>query len=73
MTDLEALEATIARTGVERYRHLCSSANERPPPNDPATWRAYMHTLAGGEAPSRAPTIAVDYGQGDAPPCGSCP
>lgn len=74
MTDLEALDEAVRRTGVQRYAYLCSPANTLPPPNDPATWRRYMHVLAGAEPPPAPPRpIHVDYGVGEAGPCGGCP
>ncbi len=47
MTDEDAMEAVIAQTGVQRYRHLCSDANRLPPPNAPADWRRHMHEILG--------------------------
>jgi hypothetical protein len=73
MTDSEALAEAIRRTGITRYRFLCSADNTLGPPNDPATWRRFMHILAGATPPPRP--ITVDYGiDPDAPrPCGGCP
>ncbi len=41
-----ALDRVVARTGVERYRWLCSAENPHPKPNDPATWQAFVYLLA---------------------------
>lgn len=48
------LDAVIASTGVERYRHLCSAANTLPPPNAPEDWRRFVrHLHARGLDPPR--------------------
>jgi hypothetical protein len=68
-----ALDQVVARTGVERYRHLTSEANTLAYPNDRETWRAWIRSEAMVEPSERAPPIRVDYGTGGAKPCGGCP
>ena len=68
-----ALDLVIARTGVERYRHLCSEANTLPCPNDCETWRRWIRSEAMGEPSERAPAaVRVHYGEPSAAPCGGC-
>lgn len=49
---LDALEAVVARTGVERYRHLCS---DESPAESRDAYRALMVRLASSPPPSHAP------------------
>ncbi len=46
VTDTEAIEEAVRRTGVERYRFLCSEANTLPAPNGPAEYIQLMHQIA---------------------------
>lgn len=84
MTDDQALEEAIRRTGVQRYRHLCSDANTLPSPNAPADWRRFVRSIAEGPLPMDFPLVVgngrpatpvvVHYADPDAPrPCGGCP
>lgn len=57
-----ALEEAIRRTGVARYRFLCSDANLLPPPNSAEDWRRHVREIAGRPAhefPS-LPAMAVN-------------
>lgn len=54
MTWLDALEIVATRTGVERYRWLCSEAN--PNPETRAGYRAFMLAQAGEPAPQPPPS-----------------
>lgn len=49
MTWAEALEIVVARTGVGRYRYLCSDEHA-----DHARWRAKVVELATGDPPPRS-------------------
>jgi hypothetical protein len=62
MIDLdEALEEAIRSTGVERYRFLCSEANNAPPPNDRESWRRFI--LEGRWRPETSyPSVATMVG-----------
>jgi len=77
MTWQTALETVVARTRVERYRHLCSDANALAPPNDRGAYRRLVVDLAGGElTPTPDEMRRVDAAlaeHGTAPaPCGCC-
>lgn len=56
MTWQAALEIVVSRTGVERYRDLCSDDN--PDPETRAGYRSLMLTLAGQPPP--IPTVIPD-------------
>ncbi len=77
MTDLEALDEAIRRTGVERYRYLCSDANTLPPPNDPASWLVHMHVVAEDPdliiAQVEAMAARARSGETGGAGCGGCP
>jgi hypothetical protein len=58
-----ALESVVGRTGVGRYRHLCSEANALPAPNSPADWRAWVLREYRGDAhPAEYPSLAAQAG-----------
>src|SRR5262249_41892067 len=40
------LEAAIRQTGIERYRFLCSDANDLPPPNSREAYRRLGREIA---------------------------
>lgn len=52
MTDEQAIDEVVRRTGVERFRSLCSEANTLPPPNSRADYLRHVRELA------RPPTAA---------------
>jgi hypothetical protein len=72
MSDIDAtLDECVRHTGVERYRWLCSDANDLPAPNSRDDWRRWVierrwdvHPVAG---------VAVDYTPVTPGPCGGCP
>ncbi len=77
----EALDIVVGRTGVERYRFLCSSANTLPAPNDPATWQQWIIDEAERDPtlPEIPPELMAEMmreaNQWPPPvkPCGGCP
>lgn len=79
MTLPDALNIVIARTGVERYRYLCSEANTLPSPNDRETWRAWIMSEA--QRDPSLPDITVSSEEmreaeqwpPRVKPCGGCP
>lgn len=58
MTWLDALDIVVWATKHERYRWLCSEANEQPPPNDRESYRRLMVSQATGQ-PMAQPTIST--------------
>lgn len=54
MTDSEAIDEAIRRTGVERYRFLCSAGNPHPSPNSAADHIRLMHEIAAKPSPAAA-------------------
>ncbi len=78
MTIDEALNIVVVKTGVDRYRWLCSDQNANKPPNDPATWQRWIMEEAQGvhEYPDITAHLAEASRQPQSPrvnPCGSCP
>jgi hypothetical protein len=73
----KSLEIMIARTSVDRYRHLCSDANTLPAPNDRDTWRRWIIDEAHRDPtlPDITASLAEAAGQPRrVNPCGSpCP
>ncbi len=48
MTISEAIDIVISRTGIERYRWLCSEENSLSKPNDREAWRQWIIDEANG-------------------------
>jgi hypothetical protein len=72
MSDFDAiLEECIAHTRVERYRWLCSDANDLPAPNSRDDWRRWVIERRWDAQPGAG--VAVDYTPVTPGPCGGCP
>jgi hypothetical protein len=72
----ESLDIVVVRSGVERYRWLCSDENKLPSPNDPATWRRWVVDEA--QRDPSLPNIDEHLREASAlparvKPCGGCP
>lgn len=67
----EAVETMVARTGVERYRWLCSDANRMKAPNDVLSWRGFIIRQA-FEIPESANQSVGREPLTPIPVCGSC-
>jgi len=74
----EALDIVIGRTGVERYRFLCSSENRLPAPNDSETWRKWVLKESAKDPWEVLPDISAHLAEASiqprqVKPCGGCP
>jgi hypothetical protein len=67
-----ALESVVARTGVERYRHLTGDDNTLPAPNAPADWRAWVLREHRGEPHPAPPAVPVPVSYGGPTATRSC-
>lgn len=56
MTDREAIDEVVRRTGVERFRFLCSELNTHAVPNSRDDYLRHIRELAAGPPPTEAPS-----------------
>jgi len=76
MTDSEAVDTVIRRTGNPRYRYLCDPAqNRHRAPNSAADYLRLVRRMAAepeGAVPAPAPMPTVNYTPITGRPCGGC-